>query len=75
LAGGVTALEVVVTLTSDLGEAPGDGVAAPVEFVVLPGDCAVDPALHVLATQTGALAFTGAFADVLFAPLELCVAV
>jgi hypothetical protein len=49
---------VVATVTDDGG------------VVVPAGDCVLAPAVQVLATQTGALAFTGAFAVVPFAPVE-----
>ena len=78
LAGGVTVSGVfvvdvaVVTLTGDAGGVPSAGIEL---VTVLPGDCVLNPPLQVLARHTEAFAFTGAFADVLFAPPELCVAV
>ena len=58
-------LVVVVTVTVEVGVEPSVG-SVPVP----PGDCVLEPAAQVLATQTGALPFTGAFADVLLAPVE-----
>jgi hypothetical protein len=66
---GVFAADVVVTPTGAVGDVPRIGVSVP-KVVVVPGDCVVDPSVQVLATQTGAFAFTGALAEVPFDPVE-----
>jgi hypothetical protein len=66
---GAPAVDVVVTVTGAVGDPPPVWGRVP-NVVVPPGDCVVDPPLQVLATQTGAFAFIGALAEVLFDPVE-----